>query len=537
MKKNRILFIIVVSIIIFIGLLVTQGYLVYNAIKLGESSLQNKVNSAMENVISQHESLACNASKQFETSGRHSSRHLPYAESLNVLFIKELEHLPWASNVNDSLLNANLSQLHIHIQKSKNDGLEKQIIPVETKWAEQTKQMYIRPIITFDEQVSEEKRELILSKMENALKQNLSIRKMYPELFSNTKQNLAKPDDFSIFDSLIAAEFNHKDIRLAYEFGVYSSSKKKFVFFNNQKAYKNLLKKSLIYSICPHQVRSNGDYLMIRLPYQSEYLLKKNISLILITALLFFSALAMFLVLINTIFKQKKISDIKNDFINNMTHEFKTPISTVSLCCQVLSDKNLPLLQEQKDNYIQIIRQENQRLGNLAEKILQSASLDKAEFVLKKEETDIHELLQKAVENAGVLVHIKDGEIYTDYKAKQSLILVDKDHLFNALHNLLDNANKYSPKKPEIIVSTFDTNKGIGISIKDNGIGISKSYQKKIFEKLFRVPTGDVHDIKGFGLGLSYVKSVVDKHNGSISVESEPGKGSIFTIVLPIVST
>jgi two-component system phosphate regulon sensor histidine kinase PhoR len=234
-----------------------------------------------------------------------------------------------------------------------------------------------------------------------------------------------------------------------------------------------------------------------------------------------------------TIFRQKKLSEIKNDFVNNMTHEIKTPIATISLACEVLNDKDVKKSEDLFANYINMIKHENKRLETLVEHILQTATLEKGQLILRKEELDIHAIISTAVNNVGFHVMQKSGRIIENLNAANPIIRADKVHITNLIYNLLDNANKYSPEKPKIVISTENSNNGLIIKVADNGIGISKANQKKIFEKFSRIATGNVHDVKGFGLGLSYVKAIVDKHQGKISIESELKKGSVFIVYLP----
>jgi two-component system phosphate regulon sensor histidine kinase PhoR len=236
---------------------------------------------------------------------------------------------------------------------------------------------------------------------------------------------------------------------------------------------------------------------------------------------------------IATISKQKKLSDIKNDFISNMTHEFKTPISTISLACEMLIDGTVSKTPEKQSRFMQMIRDENKRLSILVESILQTSILDKGEFKLKRSENDVHDIIEQAIQNTQLLIDAREGIISKQLNAKNYVINADKLHLTNIIFNLIDNAIKYSQVKPEILITTKDTENGIEITIKDNGIGISKEDQRKIFDKFYRVPTGNVHNVKGFGLGLSYVQAVVFKHNGTINVSSELGKGSSFKIIMP----
>lgn len=233
------------------------------------------------------------------------------------------------------------------------------------------------------------------------------------------------------------------------------------------------------------------------------------------------------------ILKQKRLSDVKNDFINNMTHELKTPISTISISSEVLLKPNITDDAERVHQYARIIYNENKRLENQVERVLQLATLDKEKIVLKKSMIDMHELIQSAAENFKPAVQSAGGKIELDLQATKFEIEGDKVHISNIIHNLLDNARKYSENSPEIKIKTTNEKNGISVFIKDNGIGISADAQKQIFDKFYRVPTGNVHNVKGFGLGLYYVKYMVEEHGGKVSVESSIGKGSTFKVFLP----
>jgi two-component system phosphate regulon sensor histidine kinase PhoR len=218
-----------------------------------------------------------------------------------------------------------------------------------------------------------------------------------------------------------------------------------------------------------------------------------------------------------------------------MTHEFKTPISTISLACEALGDKELRGSADMVDSYISMIREENRRLAGMAEKILQTAVIDKGQLKMNPEKIDLHDIILEVIRNIKIQVEIKDGEIIRNFMASRARIEGDKVHVTNLIYNLLDNANKYSPKRPVILIHTENVSNGVLMTIEDNGIGIGKAEQKKIFDKLYRVPTGNIHEVRGFGLGLSYVKAIVDEHHGRISVESEVNKGTTFKVFLPFV--
>lgn len=286
--------------------------------------------------------------------------------------------------------------------------------------------------------------------------------------------------------------------------------------------------------LSPQNTFVKSEYLIVCFPNQDRLVFMEMWPYLAITTLLLLILLFSFYYITANNFEQKKLSEIKNDFISNMTHEFKTPISTIALASEMLSDETIDTSADKKQRYLHMIRAENKRLSGLVESILQTSILDKGQFNLKITTIDVHELLQTAINQTQLLVSQKHGSITTAWEAKRFKIQGDKVHLGNICFNLIDNALKYSQQQPEINIRTSNTAEGIKIEFQDKGIGISKENQRKIFEKFYRVPTGNVHNVKGFGLGLSYVLAVVMKHKGTIAVQSELGKGSTFTVHLPI---
>ncbi len=357
---------------------------------------------------------------------------------------------------------------------------------------------------------------------------------MFDEMFNSPfVPNIENRITRGQLDTLLHKTLNDKGIKTGYEFGVFSEGRNIMVIEKNPGFNKELMEKGMFFQLFPGNNYSAPDYLLIWFPEQTRYLLVQMSGMLIISGSLMLIIIIAFVVVMIAIIRQKKLTEMKNDFINNMTHEFKTPISTVSLACEVLNDPEVSKTDELVYSYIDIISQENKRLGVLAEKILQTAILEKGQLILRKENIDLHSVISDVIRKIAIQVEIRDGNITTEFRATKPEILADKVHITNVINNLLDNANKYTPKKPAIVVATEDQGNGLLISITDNGTGISKNNQKKIFDKLYRVPTGDVHNVKGFGLGLSYVKFIAEKHGGQVSVESEPGKGSTFRVWLP----
>lgn len=337
-----------------------------------------------------------------------------------------------------------------------------------------------------------------------------------------------------ILDSLLTIELKNKGIITQFEFGVFNPASNRLIFQKTGRYPNELLNKGFAFTLYPSEMQINPSYLMMYFPNMKRFLISRLWVLLSISVVLIFVIILSFAFTIYTIFRQKKLSEIKNDFINNMTHEFKTPISTISLACEALKDKDIRKSEDIYETYIRMIDEENKRLGGMAEKVLQTAVLDKGRLSLKKESVNIHKVILNTIKNVKLQVERKNGKIITGLKADYCMLNADKMHITNVIYNLLDNANKYTLEDPEIIISTENAGGGINITISDNGIGISKTDQKRIFEKLYRVSTGNVHDFKGFGLGLNYVKAIVEKHGGKITLESELKKGTEFIIFLPL---
>ena len=340
--------------------------------------------------------------------------------------------------------------------------------------------------------------------------------------------------NLALLDSVILTELKRQDLPTKYQFTI-ALEEGTPLKFNGQNATYTTRKqrvKGFSTVLFPTDKINEKLYLTIYFPKERSFLLKGMKSYFIITGLLGFLMISTLFFLIRTIKEQKEVSEIKSNFISNMTHEFKTPISTISLACQALSDKDVvshPTTQEISP-YIKMIEEENKRLGNLVEGILQSALISKGDLVLNKEVVNLYEIIQKQVEIA-TFKKTNRPTILIEQKGEPIELIADKLHLTNLIANLLENACKYSPQSPIINILISYQNNNIHLFVKDQGIGIPKEYLPKIFDNLYRVPTGDIHNVKGFGLGLSYVKAISDAHGWKIHVESEVGKGTVFELI------
>ena len=278
------------------------------------------------------------------------------------------------------------------------------------------------------------------------------------------------------------------------------------------------------------------NYLNVFFPHRKEYLIKQTGLTIIPTIVLTGLLIGIFVYAIMVIFRQKKLSNIKNDFINNMTHELKTPISTISLASQMLEDGSISNTPTMISHVSKVINQESKRLSFQVEKVLQMAVFNEGRLKLKLREFDVNKMIDTVANNFGLRVNNKNGTLKTEILADRTFIKGDEVHLTNVVFNLLDNAMKYSSDNPEITVGTYNKKDQLVVTVQDNGIGIPKEHQSNIFDRFYRVPTGNVHDVKGFGLGLSYVKKIIDLHNGTIKVESAVNRGTKFKIYFPQIN-
>lgn len=335
--------------------------------------------------------------------------------------------------------------------------------------------------------------------------------------------------------TLLKNELQSNGINLDYEYVIKSYPRGNEKIIIQSENYKNNSKKEHQTPLFTKDIGSQKpNYLKIYFPREQSQFIKETGIMVVPTAILLILIIGIFTYTIFIILKQKKLSMVKNDFINNMTHELKTPISTISLASQMLRDNTVHSSPSTIERITGVIFDESKRLSNQVEKVLQMAVFNEGRLKLKFKNFDLSEVVTNVVQNFEIRVQSANGNLKLENIASQSIIYGDQVHITNVLFNLLDNAVKYSKEAPVIEVKVYNKKDIVAISVQDNGIGIAKEHQKQIFERFYRVPTGNVHDVKGFGLGLHYVAKIIEIHKGTIKVDSSPNKGTIFKMYFPI---
>jgi two-component system phosphate regulon sensor histidine kinase PhoR len=356
------------------------------------------------------------------------------------------------------------------------------------------------------------------------------INKMMEDFNSFYLKSAAERIDPHFLNDVVKGELATHGINAKFKLGVVGA--RKILLKDKDVAAKDLLRSQHKMKLFPNDFFSSQEYMVLFFPKEKGFLLRSLGFVVLVSAVFMIALVIVFWITFSTIIRQKKMAVIKTDFINNMTHELKTPISTISLACEVLNDESVSKTKERTVHFVNVISEENKRLETLVENVLQTAVLDKGGLKLKKEWVVVHEVIDEVVGKMQVHASQKGGIINVEYGALEDEIFADKFHLSNVIRNLIDNAIKYS-ENVDIKILTNSIESDLVIQVQDNGIGIAKDDLGKIFDKLYRVPTGNIHNVKGFGLGLNYVKAVITRHKGSVKVNSKIGSGTVFSVCLP----
>ncbi len=371
--------------------------------------------------------------------------------------------------------------------------------------------------------------------IEKSGKLEILDRVQFKILFSDivSQRSIQKRITSRLVNDVLNFELHKSELKTPYEFAVYKNG-----LATKIKSEEFRYDKCTTYSI-PILLDTDGksDYkLLLRFPNKTNFVFSSMLPITLLTLLFVVIIVVTYSSALKQLIMQKQISEIKTDFINNMTHEFKTPIATINLALDAIKNPKIIDDKEKVQKYLQMIKDENKRMHAQVENVLRISKLERNELNIDKEPQEIIEFIEDAIDHISLILEDREGEVHTHFNATRTTVLLNDVHFTNVLVNILDNAMKYSSDKPIINVYTENIKDYVLIKIEDNGIGMSKAVQKKVFEKFFREHTGDLHNVKGHGLGLAYVKQIIDDHNGEVFVESEKGKGSTFIIKLPLIN-
>ncbi|HYG52612.1 MAG TPA: HAMP domain-containing sensor histidine kinase [Flavobacteriales bacterium] len=536
LKRNRIPIIIVTITVALLGLIVMQVYWINTALTVRQEQFKKDLADALNNTI--------HAVEEFETVNS-----IKLNDKTKALWKSLQKQINPNSNVNekttirDTVLKKNGRPIRVsEYEKEGLDTANNMRTYEKGIAASSGGSLNLNiPQFNFDFNLNDSM-PLIAEDFQNLGKQLMDNRTRIIDdilkqmMMMHTHKPLEQRISSYQLDSILKKYLHESGITAQYEFVVVDGYKNPLMFKSkNTKQYMpDFEREGNTVPLFPGDYFSAPMLLSVYFPHEKRYLIGSMWVLLTFSALFILTIIGAFYFTISTIVQQKKLSEIKNDFINNMTHELKTPISTISLACEMLSDKDVSATEKQRSNYINMINDENKRLGTLVENVLTNAVIERGELKLKPQALYINSIIKDLIQAFEIQVQRRGGSIEFEPKAVSDLFEGDKVHITNVILNLLDNANKYTAETPRIKVSTYNKDNTLCIAVSDNGIGISRDNLKKIFDKLYRIPSGNLHDVKGFGLGLSYVKAIMEKHNGQIAVESQPGRGSTFTLILPI---
>ena len=366
----------------------------------------------------------------------------------------------------------------------------------------------------------------IQSQINKILDRSEMIQIILNKLLTNDR-TITSDFDINFLNKMIMVNLSQMNLDLDYDFLIYNNEENKIELSSAENP--EILKSEFKINLFQNDLMDSNLDLYLYFPNQRQYIQESNFFNIIISGVFLVVIGLCFYYVILKVFDLKKLSETKNEFIDNMTHELKTPISTISLACEALLDKEITS-KDSKENYVKIINDENKRLGGQVEKVLSIAKTEKKNYEIDFEKLDIHKIINDSIKINQFKIEKREGKILQNLKAVNSIISGNHDHLLNVFNNLIENANKYSLDIPHIEISTENKNDKLFVIVSDRGIGIRKSNLDKIFDKFYREPQGNIHNVKGFGLGLSYVRNIVVKHNATIKVESQLNKGTKFEI-------
>ena len=520
MKEKNLKIIIGLMSVALLGLIVIQIYWIKNAIELEEKLFDYNVNDAMHSVvkkISQHESAEYVVHKLIKPDT--DDVFVFKSDNLNKKDIVRKEKRTWVSSYNYDVGD---SDVVIRMEASGNNDSSNVLVEINTnKDGNRIGITEIRKLSSVQiDSIKVHKEKFVNEIVEELIligeTQNVEERLNKSELKNYIKNNL--------IDNGISADFI---------FGVQSQKRDTILFLKDKNQINELRESSYRARLFPEELFISPNDLVLTFPNRTGYLLRSVSTVLLISSLFILSIIFLYYKTVKILIRQKKVAEIKNDLINNITHEFKTPISTIALAAEALKEPELNKDRVAIEKYTTMIEEENDRLKNMVDSLLNTAMIENGEYSLEKSEIDIHSLIKNLVNRNKLRLETANGEIILELLAEDHKVFADQQHIANILNNIIDNAIKYSRHKPLIKISSVNKSGCISISISDNGIGIDKYQQKKIFNTFYRVPTGNIQDVRGYGIGLSYVKKLVEAHGGTINVESKLNKGTTFNLFLP----
>lgn len=505
MKRSTISILIISMIVTFVGLILLQ----YRYVRINAEMIESQFNESVERSL-------------FQT----------------VILVEENEALEYLAQTldgkdynggNNQLLTMDASKIQL---QSSIDSVTKQL--------KMTSQDLNRPTIRLSTRHGKATIEETSRYLQEKFRQNFSRSKtildqaVFRWLKESDNKEISERVNFEELNNILDKVFVNNGVELPFYYSIVDKQGE-IIYKCNKNIHKtNLQPNNNIYTqkLFPSEDSNRAAFLQVTFPTKQNYILN-SLNLLLPSLALVLLVLCIFIVAIIIIFRQKQLNNIKNDFVNNMTHEFKTPISSISLASQMLQDPSVGKTPQTLQHISKVIKDETKRLSFMVEKVLQMSVFEKEKSILKLNEIQINLLIRDIVNNFSLKVTSKGGQITSKLHAKNDVALIDEVHFTNIIFNLMDNALKYCDKSLLLTIETWNEKDNLLISIEDNGIGIQKDDLKRIFEKFYRVSTGNLHNVKGFGLGLAYVKKIVTEHRGTIKVESEPKIGTKFIITIP----
>ena len=536
MKQIRVNIVVILLAVSVLSLLIIQTFQVIQLYERKTIQFNNNLKTSLERIAIRHEKaedirrymrlVNNDFSTQYKDILKQEFKNLvPKNETVSIADTtifeggKKLSYLIIKGKAVDSLSGVTTEQkVYARDIRELKDLFDKSSNPLPTNDS-------MKIAIQLDEQV-----------LQQIFKKARFVNDMMVQAFrDNIYSDQSRRIDVAFLDSVIRNELMGDDLPQKYKFAVANDSNKVFTFSTAPQTYDSKLTlnecgKTVLF---PSNIIDENIHLYLFFPDKKSFVLQEMQNSLFVSLVLVVFIIISLVIMFRTIMEQKRLSEMKSDFISNMTHEFKTPISTISLACQAMSDTDM--VDEQSNAavspYVRMINQENKRLETLVESILQSAVIEKGDIKYKDEVLNLVQLVENEVEKARFRIKSNEGKIEFHDVFESIEFQADRLHVTNIISNLLDNAIKYSKENPVIKVSIESDNKHVYLSVTDNGIGIKKEHIPRLFDKLYRVPTGNIHNVKGFGLGLSYVKAICDHYKWEIKVKSNYGEGSTFTVL------